>query len=76
MTIEKLERVMWRLRKLYPGVNHPKPTNAELRRAIMYECGTSPVTYRRNRKSLIDLGWLRTFNKVRTRMTNNDLTGD
>ena len=72
MTIEALERVMWRIRKNNP--NNLKPTNHELQRAIMYECGTSMRTYYDNRKSLITLGWIRKYNSKRIRLTNNDIT--
>jgi len=71
MTIESLQRVMLRLRKHCPNVSCP--SNNELRRAIMYECGTSPVTYRNNRKALIDLGWIRSKGRKRIRLTNADL---
>ena len=71
MTIEKLERVMWRLRKLAAT---DKPTHNELRRAIMYECGTDPSTYTNNKKALLVLGWIVPYNKSRFVLTNNDLT--
>ena len=73
MTIQTLQRVMWRLRS-----KHPKTTkiqNNELRRAVMVECGTSHVTYIRNRKSLKDLGWIRT-SKTYIELTGADLTGE
>lgn len=72
MTVEALERVMWRLRKNSPG--NDKPYNRELRRAIMYECGTDIRTYNANRRALIDLGWIRKFNNKRVRLTNDDIT--
>ena len=53
MGIDKLERVMWRLRKKHPKQNYI--TNHELRRAIMHEIGTDPTTYTKNRKVLINL---------------------
>lgn len=74
MSIQKLERVMWRLRKRNPG--NERPTNIELRRAVMYEIGTDPDTYTVNRKALIRLGWIRTYNSVRIEITGTDLTGD
>ena len=74
MTVEKLERVLWRLRKRKPGVN--RFTNHELRRAIMYECGTDPHTYKYNRKALRDLGWIRNHGKKWIHLTGADLTGD
>ncbi len=72
MSIEKLERVMWRLRKNNPGED--KPTWLQLKRAIMYECGTDPQTYRSNRKALKDLGWIVIYNSKRMKLTNKDLT--
>lgn len=72
MTIESLRRVMWRLRKLSKG--NDKPSIAMLEKAIIIECGTAIMTYRRNKQCLIKLGWLRQYNKSRMRMTNLDLT--
>lgn len=73
MTIEKLQRVLWRLRKLHPdkGTN---PTNHELKIAIMMECGTDPTTYRNNRKALKTLDWIRSYGNRRIRLTNKDMT--
>lgn len=73
MTIEKLERVMWRLRK--ENVNTSYPTNNMLKLAIMQEIGTDIRTYKANRKALIALGWLKTHNKKRLLVTNKDITG-
>ena len=71
MTIANLERVMWRVRKNSKGNKHPY--NSELKRAIMYECGTSPVTFRNNRKALKDLGWIVPYNKIRITLTGKDI---
>ena len=72
MTIAKLERVMWRLRKRHPGrLRLPRKA---LKLAIMYECGTSPETYTRNRAALIALGWV-TSDKNHIRLTDLDLNG-
>ena len=71
MSVQKLERVLWRLRKRNP--NDDTPTWLELKRAIMYECGTDPATYRNNRNALKRLGWIKTYNGTRLRLTNNDL---
>ena len=73
MSIEKLERVMWRLRKNNP--DNLKPTNQELKKCIYYECGTSRETYARTRKVLIELGWIRTYNNKRVKITDKDLSG-
>jgi len=72
MTIEKLERVMWRLRKNNP--NNLTPYNGELKKAIMLEIGIDPRTYKKNRAALVKLGWLHWYTKNRTRITNKDLT--
>ena len=71
MSIEKLQRVMWRLRKRNP--NAEKIPNYELRRAIMYECGTHPKTHQTNRKALITLKWIKPYKKHYLVLTNNDL---
>ena len=74
MSVEKLERVLWRLRKRCPDNNYPKWN--ELTRCIMYECGTDPLTVRNNRKALVTLGWIVTLKGRKVRLTGNDLTGD
>lgn len=74
MSVERLERVMWRLRKRNP--NNLKITINELQRAIMYECGTDPRTYSNNKRSLIRLGWIRSRGPRHVWLTGNDLTGD
>jgi hypothetical protein len=71
MTIEKLKRVMWRLRAKNPGVN--RPSYAMLERAIMWECGTSRMTYFANKAALIKLQWITGYNHVRFTLTNKDL---
>ena len=73
MTIEKLERVMWRLRKRHP--DRTTITNNELRRAIMYECGTSLSTLKDNRRALKDLGWIRAKSTRTIWLTNKDIDG-
>jgi len=74
MGIEKLERVMWRLRSRNKGQD--LVTVLELRRAIMYEIGTDRRTYQVNKKALVDLGWIRSKGNKWIRLTGNDLTGD
>ena len=71
VTIEKLERVLWRVRKRNPKTD--RPTWLELRRAIMYEIGTSEWAYNHNKKALLRLNWIRVHNKSRFRLTNIDL---
>jgi len=73
MAIERLERVMWRLRKEYPNTN--QVTNSALRRAIDMECGTDIRTYKSNRKALIRIGFIKHKNKSKVYITNKDLGG-
>lgn len=73
MTVDKLKRVMWRIR-----ANNPKRlyvTHQELRRAIMIECGTCKQTYYTNKDALVVLGWIKT-RKKRVYLTGKDLTED
>ena len=72
VSVDRLERALWRLRKL----KRETVTNHELRRAIMLECGTDPKTHRNNRKALLDLGWVTPKGKSKVCLTGNDLTGD
>ena len=71
MTVEKLKRVMWRLRSKCPDDDRPKWI--ELKRAIMHECGTDPKTYKHNRKALMELGWVKTYTGKRLKLTGEDL---
>lgn len=72
MSVEKLERVLWRIRKRNP--NNPNPSNLELKRAIMIEIGTDMRTYYSNRKALIGLNWIRSKGTGRITLTDKDLT--
>ena len=72
MSVEKLKRVLWRLRVITGDNSHPY--NSELKKAILYECGTDPKTFRNNRKALKDLGWIKPYNKKRITLTDKDLT--
>lgn len=75
MTLERLKRVMWRLRKTNTAEATPtKVKNYDLRRAIIMECGTSPITYTRNRKALMILGWIKTINNKWITLTGKDMT--
>jgi len=74
MSVERLERVIQRLRKRYPGRH--SILNTELARAIMMECGTTPITITNNRKALIKIGLIKTQGKRRVRLTDVDITGD
>jgi hypothetical protein len=71
MSIQKLERVLWRLRQLRPG--EKRFTNLELQRVIMVECGTDPGTYVRNRIALKKLGWIIPYRTRRIDLTNKDI---
>ena len=73
MSINKLERVLWRLRRLVGDRVVIK--NNELRRCIMYEIGTDPETYRKNRLALKHMGWLVARDNKTVRLTNKDLIG-
>ena len=78
MTIAKLERVLWRLRRTKGTKDtdlHTKYLNSDLRRAVMYECGTHPVTYTRTRKALMTLGWIESWGNHRIILTDEDLRG-
>ena len=73
MSIEKLRRVMLRVRAKHPGKNWIR--RDDLWRAIAVECGTSRMTYFENKKALVKLGWLKQ-RKSNFRLTGNDLTED
>jgi hypothetical protein len=74
MSVERLERVLWRVRKNAKG--KIKLHNNALERAIMMECGTDPQTIRNNRKALKRLNWISTIGKTQFRLTDKDITGD
>jgi len=74
VTLNSLERVMWRIRAKHPNTSTINVTI--LKRAIMVECGTSPQTYYNNRDALKALGWIRLQKGHTIRLTNKDLTGD
>lgn len=71
MSIENLKRVMWRLRKRFPGKSYI--LNNELRKIVEIDCGTDPKTWRVNRAVLIRQGWIKPFRKHRIYITNKDL---
>ncbi len=71
MAMEKLERVMWSLRKAFP--NQKKISNLNLRRVIDVECGICTATYKRNRKALLRQGWIKIKGKKCFILTNKDL---
>lgn len=71
--MERLERVLWRLRRSLPG--RQRFTWKELRKAIIYECGTDDRTYYNNVKALRTLGWIRSAkgHKNKLILTDKDL---
>ena len=71
MSIQKLERVLYRLRQRNRGSD--EVSWKELQRAIMYEIGTDKRTYSWNRAALIKLGWIRSKNNKQLYLTNKDL---
>lgn len=73
MTIDKLERVMWLLRKQFPEATKIK--NTSVHKAIMAEIGTDPRTYQSNRKALLDLGWIKPKGRMYVQLTDKDLIG-
>lgn len=74
MSVEKLERVLWRLRKDHPGTT-PTVSRKALRRAIMFECGTDPKTFQSNKQALVHLDWLSPSDDWQSfRLTDRDLT--
>ena len=75
MTIEKLERVMWRLRSKNKGKK--VFTNLERQRAVMVEVGTDERTYYRCKRALKLLRWINVRDRGHTIiLTDNDVTGD
>jgi hypothetical protein len=63
---------MLRIRQRNPGLMTIKIM--ELKRAIMYEIGTDPRTYKSTKKALTDLGWIRSKGNKWTRLTDVDLS--
>lgn len=72
MGVERLERVLWRVRKWNP--NQEIITYKSLQRAIMFECGTSPETYKRNVRALKLLTWISPHDRGNFKLTNKDLS--
>lgn len=71
MTVEKLERVLWRVRKIRPNTNIV--LWLELKQAIMKEIGTDDRTYRSNVKALRTLRWIATQDSYHVELTGLDL---
>jgi hypothetical protein len=72
MTVEKLERVMWRMRSTSPGKDIM--LNSSLHRAVMLEIGTDPRTITKTRKALVKLGWIKPHGNKKIKLTGDDLT--
>jgi len=73
MTVERLARVMQRVRARFPGEDSiPRD---EFRKCIMIECGTTKATFYNNKYALVKLGWIKT-SKTRIKLTGKDLTED
>jgi hypothetical protein len=70
MSIDKLKRVMWHLRKL--NLEHPSYNDLEI--VIMKECGLCADTLLRNKRALFKLGYCKRYTKKRFTMTDKDLT--
>ena len=67
MTSDKLSRVLWRLRTI------PRPTNFDLRRAIMHEIGRDDRTIKKVREQLIFLGMIVPDARAHIKLTNKEL---
>ena len=72
MSVEKLHRALWRLRKNNPGTD--TPTYKELEKAVMREIGTHKATYYNTKRALWVLGYCRGYTNSRFKLTNTDLT--
>ena len=71
MGIDKLKRVMWRLRQTYP--NRLKISNKELRKTIDVEVGTDPSTYTKARAALLRQEYIERYGNHHVVLKNKDL---
>lgn len=72
MTVEKLERVMWRIRQTY--TYQLKYYNwTLLKQTIMKEIGTDKRTYTNTVKALRALKWIKSHNHNQFILTGKDL---
>lgn len=71
MSVEKLERVLWRVRQI-PGKKAAIHWN-KLRLAVMKEIGTDKRTYDHNKENLLRLGWIKRHRKSFFILTDEDL---
>jgi len=76
MTVEKLKRILQRVRARNPGQDIIKRN--ELEQCIMIECGTCKATYFNNKRALVKLGWIKAYpgSKHKIEITGKDLTED
>jgi len=68
--IDRLKRVIWRLNEKYP--QGATVSYKDVRRAIMFEIGTSIECTRRNIKCLKELGWLKRINRFQFIVTDEE----
>lgn len=73
MTLERLERVLWRLRKNIHSVDCFDAKDLTI--AIMRECGTDPRTVRVNIQALLALAWIEKVDEETFSLTGRDLNG-
>lgn len=71
MSVEKLQRVMWRLRSR--NNSDLKIPVTELQRCVMLEIGTDPRTYVITKNALIRLQWIRTRKNRHIWLTGKDV---
>ena len=74
MSVDKLERVLLRLRRRNPDAR--VVSNDELNRCVMLEIGTDQRTLWANRKALLKLGWIKPEGRKKIKLTDDDLGGD
>ena len=78
MTIDKLKRVMQRVRYDQSKKGNPAPekiTRADMRRAVIIEAGFSRATYYNVTNALVAVGWIRR-RTTQIFLTGKDLTED
>ena len=67
MSIEKLQRVIWRLQEIKPKYRKDGVTRtifmSEIRKAIMYEIGTDERTIRLTLNKLKELKWIKRYTR-------------
>lgn len=66
---DKLKRVIWRLQEQNPANKDNRYSLHQLRRCIMFECGTNFRTIEVNIASLLELRWLKRINRYSFKIT-------